>query len=98
MEYSSDRYSSTNGLAMALRSTSFIFADDVKVIGTFGSNALGKDILQVRNWAKTWDPPAKDGQNHLFSGNPEDDNFVQEDGRFVINVASKAKNVGTHLH
>ncbi|MGL5707265.1 MAG: RNA-directed DNA polymerase, partial [Aeromonas sp.] len=56
-----------NDLTFKLENPSFIFADDVKIVG----QNLVKDIREVRKWSQTWDLPLNENKCCILTSKKE---------------------------
>ena len=57
-----------NDLPNTLKSSCYIFADDVKVVGSNGREDLERDLLEVAQWARTWDLSLNASKSHVLTG------------------------------
>ena len=83
-----------NDLASTLSSPCFIFADDLKVVGSDGREVLAKDIAIVVDWAHKWDLPLNAGKSHLLSRALENLTVVSGQGPFTLGVVQQTKDLG----
>lgn len=83
-----------NDLTESIVSPSFIFADDVKVVGANGRADLERDIEKIVAWSQKWDLPLNAGKSQLLSKARNSLLAVGDWGQFEVSTVDKTKDLG----
>ncbi|MGL5754740.1 MAG: RNA-directed DNA polymerase [Paraclostridium sp.] len=83
-----------NDLARRLESPTFLFADDVKLVGSSGRTKLVEDIKIVEEWAWQWDLNLNSSKSHLLSKSDEAMNVCTPRGTMSIATVTKSMDLG----
>lgn len=87
---------SVNGLATSVQSPGCFFVDGSWVVGLFGWDDLGENIVQILNWTETWDLSLNARKSHLISKKPKGAKTIHGDDLSAINTASNWKGLVAH--
>ncbi|MGL5625068.1 RNA-directed DNA polymerase, partial [Cetobacterium sp.] len=81
-------------LARRLESPTFVFADDVKLVGSSGRTKLVDDLKIVEEWAWQWDLHLNSSKSHLLSKSVEAMSVYTPRGIMSISTVPKIMDLG----
>ena len=83
-----------NDLPNTLTSSCYIFADDVKVVGSNGRKELERDLNEVAKWANEWSLCLNANKSHVLTGSDNSLEVKIEDKQLSIVPVKQVRDLG----
>ncbi|MGL5706676.1 MAG: reverse transcriptase domain-containing protein, partial [Aeromonas sp.] len=81
-------------LANELKSTPFLFADDVKLVNNLGRDALVEDLEVVLRWSRKWDLPLNQQKCQLLANEGKHITIEASDEQWELSSQQQVKDLG----